>query len=173
MHQLLRRLSGIMLLFTLLCGFFITTTSPAVAQVQSRIDECSAETTDDGRLDVTSIFNPSNFFPLIPAECGLDGEKVVALSFDTLPSVLIRSFGAIASLVFYLSSFYLVWAGVLYSYGGFDASKKADAIRKIQTAGIAIIMILSAYTITNTIVIVLGIGEYTNASVADFFVPAN
>lgn len=170
MNQIARKIASGLLGIMLLTGMFVSISG--YAQFETKTEECGAERTAEGALDVTSIFNPSNFFPIVPEACGTDGAgNTTALSLQTVPSILIRAFGAIASLVFYLSSFYLVYAGVLYSTGGINPSAKQEAINKIRTAGIAMVMILSAYTVTNTIVIVLGLGEYANYSVAEFFVP--
>jgi hypothetical protein len=124
-------------------------------------------------LTIASLFNPANYFPLIPASCGIteDGNGVVPIGLDQVPTILVRAYGALSSLTIYFGLFYLVYAGILYSASGADGSQKAKAIKYMQTVVVAIIMVLSAHIIVNTLIIILGIGEYANKDVASFFTP--
>lgn len=162
--RLFRGRRGIVGAMLLIIGFGVFTSLPG--QAQFAVGNCEEEP-----LTIAALFNPANYFPLIPVDCGTDGEgNALALSIEQAPDVLLRGYGAITSLVLYFGVFYLIYAGILWIVSGVNQSERGKALKAINTAVVSIVLVLSAHIIVNTIVIILGLGQYANMSVADFFV---
>lgn len=123
-------------------------------------------------ISFSQLFNPGNYFPLVPAECGTIGNNNVAaaLPLTAIPIILLRAYGAVSSMVIYLFGFFLVYSGILWISSGVNPAQKAKALTQIQTGLTAVVMILAAYTVVNTIAIVLRIDGVADQNVTDFFV---
>jgi hypothetical protein len=143
--------------------------SPVLAHAQG--GSCQAR-----KIRVTDIFRPSSFLPIV--DCGTDSNgDPVPLSLAVLPNVMIRLFGALASLVFYLFGFIVLFSGIQYTYGGIDGgSSITQAKRNLQDSVIGLVLVLGAYVIINTILVVL-LGSEAKASsvlatdIQSFFTP--
>lgn len=146
--------------FVLIIGLFSFAT-PIIAHA-----ECDWGSID--KITVTSIFIPSSYFPIIPAECGVAGNQPVALTLDDLPPVLIRGFGFLASLIAYLLFFNTVISGLQWIYGGIDGSQATRAKQNLQDGLVGIILILSVYIIVTTILTVLRVPINSNSSFDDY-----
>ena len=163
---ILRRRFALAVVWCFLILNVLSTGASVPAHAQFSSAGCAAEP-----LSIAALISPGNYFPLIPASCGVDANgNAVPLSIQVIPDILIRAYGAITSLVLYFGMFYLIYAGILWITSGLDSSQKGKAIKAIQTATVSIIMVLSAHIIVNTIVIILGLGAYAEMSVGEFFV---
>ena len=163
LNTLRRRLGLVLAACVVMLNLLAIAAVPAHAQFSS--EGCAAEP-----LSIAALISPGNYFPLIPASCGVDAAgNAIPLSIQVIPDILIRAYGAITSLVLYFGMFYLIYAGILWITSGLDSSQKGKAIKAIQTATVSIILVLSAHIIVNTIVIILGIGSYAEMGVAQFF----
>jgi hypothetical protein len=137
------------------------------AQGLSNNPKCTASDLDN----FSNIMNPANFFPLVPAECAIDEDgKAIPLSLELVPVFLLRGYGAISSLVIYIGGILIIVSGLQYILSAGNSSQIRKSIDRLITVATSIIIVLLAYTIVNTIVIMLGLGNYANMSVADFFV---
>jgi hypothetical protein len=119
----------------------------------------------DTTIDVADIFQPGHFVPVIPKTCAVnENGGANALDFSVIPAVLIRSFGLIASTVFYLAIFMFIFSGVQWIYGGIDGQSSAKALRNIQDSVVAMVLIFAAYVITFTILGILKVDVSTDIS---------
>jgi len=108
-------------------------------------------------INITSVFVPANFIPLVPEDCGQEGGKLKALPLSTLPVIIIRLFGFAASLITYLFGLIVIFSGLQWAWGGIDGQSTATAKKNLKNGLIAMLVTFSSYTIINTILIVLNI----------------
>ncbi|NJL96560.1 hypothetical protein HC864_01940 [Candidatus Gracilibacteria bacterium] len=146
---------------------FSITSLPANAQFA---DPASCVTKS---IKIEDIFVTTKFTPLIDSGCGTTSDKKAQpLSLAVLPSVLIRGYGMLASLVFYAFTVSLLFNGLKYIYGGVSADTyryTVEARKGIVTSVFALGMVLGAYIFLFTFMQVLGIDQIANTDVSSFF----
>jgi hypothetical protein len=124
------------------------------AEATPNVDAIKANNCDSSRtsLTIVNLFTPKNFFPVIPEECGgKQGEPPKALGLGAIPVILVRVYGLLASLVFYLFAFNLIFASVRFSYGAFSSGDYEKSFNMIQEGFTSIALVLTAHIIISTI----------------------
>jgi Type IV secretion system pilin len=140
-----------LLTFTLVGTLNITT--------QARCTVSSTPVTIANIIKITD----SSHYPIIPNGC------TGAISPESLPAILIRSYGFISSLGLNLFFFFIVYNGLLWIYSGIDGGQSAGKAKKnIQNAAIGLALIFFAYVFVNTFVTVFVAGG-TIPSIQSFF----
>ncbi|NJK71451.1 MAG: hypothetical protein HC932_04350 [Thermales bacterium] len=121
----------------------IVNSVPANAQFDDP-DACKTKS-----IDIEDIFVTTSFTPLVDEGCGTTSDgKAQPLSLAVLPSVLIRGYGMLASLVFYAFTVSLLFNGLKYIYGGVSNDTfryTVEARKGIVTSVFALGMVLGAY----------------------------
>lgn len=170
---------------TLVVGVFLLL---SFFQIPARAQFDDASGCEKVDISFVELFNPGNYFPLVPEGCGTiskdnaniddavesdlaNANVAAALPLSAIPIILLRAYGALSSMVFYLFGFFLVFSGVQWIAGGVNPEQKAKALKQIQASVTAVVMIISAYVVVNTIAIVLGLQDIANQDVTSFFVP--
>ncbi len=126
----------------------------SVAAATPNVDKIKANdcTSSKTELTVLALMTPSKFFPIIPIECGGNvGEGPKAMSLKALPIILIRVYGLLASLVFFLFGFNLVFASVRFSFGAFQEAEYKNSLNMIQEGATSVALVLLAHLIISTI----------------------
>lgn len=137
-----RGLIIVLLVFSLFNSFSLTVKANAAFQ------DCSEQT----RLNISNLFRPAEFIPVVPESCsGGDNTKATPLSIGSVGVVVIRAYGLVSSLVFYLFFVYILFAGIRWSYAAFNESEAGKAKQSLQEAGISISLVLLAHLIVSTI----------------------
>jgi len=106
------------------------------------------------KLTIGSIIRPGSFFPVIPCALTDDG-KVRPLSPALIPDILVRAFGFIASLTFYLFTGILVLTGVMFIWDGIDGQSRKKAEKNLYDTIWALVLIFGTYTILISILTIL------------------
>jgi hypothetical protein len=160
-----------MLQATVLFLALFSVLSPIFSHAQTRNLEIAPQACQyKKKITFTSILKPTNFTPIIPKECATEADgSARPLTFAVLPDILIRTFGFLASLVFYLFGFIVIFSGIQWMYGGIDGKQDLQAKRNIQDAVWGLILVLGVYMIINTILNVLGVSQYGSTDIASFF----
>ena len=119
-------------------------------------------------LTIANIITPGAFFPVIP--CALDSAgRVQPLSPALIPDIMIRLFGMIASLTFYLFFGILILSGVMFIWDGISGKTRKMAERNLYDTIFALILIFGTYTILITILRLLNFDfAKTNIQFFDF-----
>jgi len=112
------------------------------------LNDCPGQITT---LTITSLLQPTNFVPLIPDSCSGGTTAPEALSLKAIPVIIVRIYGLLASLVFFLTGFNLIFASVRYSYGAFQESEAKNAINSIQESATSVLLVVVAHLIVSTI----------------------
>jgi hypothetical protein len=160
--QILKQISGqtFTQIFRLVCVIFTLffafsgVVSAADTGVKPPLENCSGIKTD---LTITALLKPSTFVPVIPNECSQDVAKngnvtgAKALSLSAFPVILVRIYGLLSSLTFFLTGFNLIFVSIRYSYAAFDPGEATKALGSIQESATSLFLVLSAYIIINTI----------------------
>lgn len=161
-----KKLVAILGLMFLAFGLF----SNLTANAQFSDPAACTETKD---IKITDIFVTTSFTPLLDPACTSDGDGgAQPLSLAVLPSVLIRGYGFMASLVFYVFGITLIVSGLKYIYGGIGDNTERmilDARRDIQNSVMALGIVISSYMLVFTVLQVLGIESLGTTNVSDFF----
>ncbi len=125
-------------------------------KIASKIDGIgdTDPTCGENTISIEKIIAPGAFFPVIPCAVTKDG-KVQPLSPALIPDILVRAFGLIASLTFYLFSGILILSGVMFIWDGIDGQSRKRAERNIIDTLWALLLIFGAYTILITILTLL------------------
>jgi hypothetical protein len=164
----LQKILVILGLFFLSLG--VLTTLPT--HTQSNFSDPAA-CTDTKKITIADIFVTTSFTPLLDPACSSDANgRAQPLSLAVLPSILIRGYGFMASLVFYIFGINLIVAGLRWIYGGIGNNTErqiADAKRSIATSVTAIGLVLGAYLIVFTVLQVLGVESLGSTDVSSFF----
>lgn len=113
----------------------------------------SVSTCGENTISIEKIVTPGAFFPVIP--CAVKDGKVQPLSPALIPDILIRAFGLIASLTFYLFSGILILSGVMFIWDGIDGQSRKKAERNIYDTLWALVLIFGTYSILITILTLL------------------
>ena len=119
--------------------------------VQAQKFDKSCVSADDIQLNISNLFQPNLFIPIIPESCASGNGGAKALSLDLLPIIIIRSYGLLASMVFYLFGFNLVLSGIRWSYASFNPSEAGNALKSIQQSGVSMGLVLVSHLIVSTI----------------------
>jgi hypothetical protein len=112
------------------------------------LNDCEGYATN---LTITALLQPSSFVPLIPNSCSGGTGAPQALSLQAIPVVIVRIYGLLASLVFFLTGLNLIYASIRYSYGAFQESEAKAAINSIQESATSVVLVLTAHIIISTI----------------------
>lgn len=113
-----------------------------------KLNDCPGQETT---LTITSLLKPTSFVPLIPDACSGGTDAPQALSLKAIPIIIVRIYGLLASLVFFLTGFNLIFASVRYSYGAFQESEAKNAINSIQESATSVALVMVAHLIVSTI----------------------
>lgn len=108
------------------------------------------------KITLRELVSPASFTPIIPLNCGTNGNEIIPLSPVLIPVVITRFFGFISSLIFYLVNGVIVFAGIQYIWNGIDGAQVAKAKKNFSDGIFALILILSTYLIIGTILGVIG-----------------
>lgn len=128
----------------------------------STFARCTVSSTPVTIANIISITDPSHY-PIIPNGC------TGAISPESLPAILIRSYGFVSSLALNLFFFFIVWNGLLWIYSGIDNGQSAGKAKKnIQSAAIGLGLVFFAYVFVNTFVTVFVAGGEI-PSIQEFF----
>jgi hypothetical protein len=128
-------------------GLCLPTLQVYAISSSSGISDCNEVT----QLTVVSLLKPTNFVPLVPASCAKDGSGAKALSLGSLPIIIVRAYGLIASTVFFLFGLNFIAAAVRYSYGAFQEGESSKALQTIQESGVSVGLVLTAHIIVSTL----------------------
>lgn len=131
---------------------FSNNTSDKIASKIDGIGDTNP-TCGQNTISIEKIITPGAFFPVIP--CAVKDGKVQPLSPALIPDILVRAFGLIASLTFYLFSGILILSGVMFIWDGIDGQSRKRAERNIIDTLWALVLIFGAYTILITILTLL------------------
>lgn len=127
------------------------------------------ESCGEKTISINSIVTPGAFFPVIPCGLSSDGKDVQPLSPALIPDIMIRAFGMIASLTFYLFTGILVLSGVLFIWDGINGNTRKQAERNLYDTIWALVLIFGTYTILMTILTLLNFDfAKTNVQFFDF-----
>lgn len=114
------------------------------------------------KISLTDIFQFTKFIPIIPKECS--GQ---ALDLQDAGTVLLRLYGFIASLIWYLVSFIVIFSGMMWIWDGIDGNQAAQAKKNLADAAYALLIVFSTFIIINTILgligganLITGIGKF-------------
>jgi len=127
-------------------GFAEKKATPNLDKV--RANDCASAKTP---LTVLALMTPGQFFPIIPNACGGGDGAPQALSLTALPVILVRVYGLLASLVFYLFGFNLIFISIRASYGAFQEAEYKNALNMFQEGVTSIALVLLAHLIISTI----------------------
>jgi hypothetical protein len=127
------------------------------------------------KINFASLFNISNFLPLIPQECSSAEDGVVPLPLNFLFDIIIRTAGFLFSFAFYLLPVAIIVYGARVLLIPFDPTlnksdfTQASTIGRTITAELAqfvtgILIILFSYTVVFTILGTLQIESSTDIS---------
>ena len=114
-------------------------------------------------ITLTDIFQFAKFVPIIPKECS---EK--ALDLQDLGTVLLRLWGFIASLIWYLVSFTVIFSGMMWIWDGIDGKQASQAKKNLSDAVYALLIVFSTFIIINTILGIIG-GTNLTTGLGKFF----
>ena len=118
---------------------------------------CAINKTTIRLIDLPNI---GNFTPIIPINCTTTPDGyAIPISPVVAVQVMVRLFGFLASFIFYLINFVLVYNGLMWVYSGFDGKSQATAKRNIGDLVWALVLLLGAYVIISTIVGLIGAGS--------------
>jgi hypothetical protein len=107
-------------------------------------------------IKVEEIFDPRNFFPIYPENCTTYLGYAIPVSPNLIPHLMIRTFGAIASLSFYLLFPVLILSGLSYQFAGFLGDGLVQTIkRNIRGLMISLGSILCIYLVLGTLLAVI------------------
>jgi len=112
--------------------------------------ECGEKT-----ISIAAIITPGSFFPVIPCAYNNETKEIQPLSPALIPDIMIRAFGMIASLTFYLFFGVLILSGVMFVWDGINGNSRKQAERNIYDTIYALILIFGTYTILMTILSLL------------------
>jgi hypothetical protein len=129
--------------------------------------------TETKSIKITDIFVTTSFTPLVDGACSVDDSGgAVPLSLAVLPSILLRGYGLMASLIFYFFGINLLVGGLRWIYAGISddpARQAAGAKQGIFRSVIALGIVLSSYLIVFTILRLLQIDSLANTDISSFF----
>jgi hypothetical protein len=103
-----------------------------------------------------NIAQPGAFLPLIPPDCAEADGTPQALPISLIGDIMLRGYGLIVSLGFYLIWPVIIFAGLQYMLGGIDQSQTAAAQKTLQNAFIGLILLVSFYMVVFLILGFLG-----------------
>jgi hypothetical protein len=121
------------------------------------------------KITFTSLFNITNFLPLIPEECGVGEDKGVnPLPFYYIFDIIVRGAGLLFSIAFYLLPIGIITYGARVLFLPFDPTLNKNEFQEVTTIGrtitkelaqflTGIIIILFSYTLVFTILSTLQI----------------
>lgn len=122
----------------------------ALTGIGDSTPECGKKT-----IDIKSIITPGEFFPVIPCAYDKTTGQIQPLSPALIPDIMIRAFGMIASLTFYLFFGILVLSGVMFIWDGINGNSRKMAERNLYDTIWALVLIFGTYTILMTILALL------------------
>lgn len=157
-------------------------TIPAFAQGYTAPCEIKAM-----EIKIWSIVNPSNFLPIIPEECGTYKQKgngyeagdIIALPLILLFDVMLRGFGLLFSIFFYMLPIAIMVLGFRFLLISYDPELNKTQFTEITTLArtitkttsqflIGIVVVVFAYTFVFSILNILGISS-PNTDIKSFF----
>jgi hypothetical protein len=95
-----------------------------------------------------NLATPGAFLPIIPADCGQNGDKILALSPVLIPKIAIRLYGLIVSLLFYLLTPVFIIAGVMWVSGGILGENLVNQAREVFGKTVGAIIFVSMFYLT-------------------------
>jgi hypothetical protein len=119
---------------------------------------------DDVAIEIKwwKIIQPGAFLPLVPEDCAQNADGTPkALPISLIADVMIRGYGFLVSLGFYLIFPVILFAGLQYMIGGISESQTAASIKLLQNAFIGLIMLVSFYMIVYLVLGLLGFDTAT------------
>jgi hypothetical protein len=137
--------------------------------------KCNA-VTESKKITFSSLFDLSNFLPLIPESCGIDSnEGVNPLPFFLIFDIIIRTAGFLFSLAFYILPIAVIVYGARVLFVSFDPGLNKSDFTQATTIGrtitrdlsqflTGIIVIVFSYTLVFTILQTLQINITGNSS---------
>lgn len=127
---------------------------------------------DVGQVEVRwwQIASPASFLPVIPANCATeDGvSRPRPLSLNVLPDVLIRLFGFVVSLVWLMLLPTVIFAGIWYTWGGFDGQVGDKPLSLLRSSFLSIMVLFLFYVGVFTILNLLQ-ADFLETNIKDFF----
>jgi hypothetical protein len=117
-----------------------------------------------------NLATPGAFLPIIPADCGQSGDKILALSPVLIPKIAVRLYGLIVSLLFYLLTPVFIIAGVMWVSGGIFGENLVNQAREVfgKTVG-AIIFVSMFYLIVFFVFSLFGAENVLDVDLSQFF----
>jgi len=145
---------------------FATSSLPILAQDQV-FGDCQVQKKE---IKWWSPIRPGDFAPFVPEDCGQDGNKIRALTLNSLPDIVVRVYGFLISLLLYCLVPVNIYAGLLWVWGGIFEGNVATAKKLLTQAFSGLAVVLFFYL---GVFIILSIFEvdtlFTSTSVASFF----
>lgn len=145
------------------------TTTPVDKTAPGTSTTSSTCTVTNSSIKWYSIVTPVDFLPIIPAECGQDGTTIKPLSIKLLPEIIIRLFGFLVALVWYLLLPVFIFAGIWYIWGGIDGTSSGAAMSLLQNSFLSILSLLFFFIIVFTVLSLLGGGAITSTNLSSIF----
>lgn len=117
-----------------------------------------------------SLATPTKFLPIIPDSCSKDGNSIKPASLNAIPAIILRAYGFLCGLAFYLLTPLFAYYGIIYILGGVSSGQTESAKKALQNAFIAIIILSLFYTIVFAALGILGnTTSFESLSLTNFF----
>jgi hypothetical protein len=133
----------------------------AISLININIYAAACPPTDT--ISLTDIFQFAKFLPVIPKACS---DK--ALDLQDLGTVLLRLWGFLASLIWYLVSFIVIFSGMMWIWDGIDGNQAAQAKKNLVDSVYALLIVFSTFIIINTVLSLIG-GTNLTTGLGKFF----
>ena len=171
----------ILALFSVASGTFVQaadSTDPS-ATMKSCSDNYSLDSRQgaggagsEAGIYILDLLAPARFLPIVPqAKCAANTDgSPVPLPIGVLGIVLVRLFGFICGVIFYLVFATIIISGVMFIWDGIDGQQAAQAKKNLADALLALFLVIGTYVIINTILIVIGANPAVrNGNLGSFF----
>jgi hypothetical protein len=151
--------------------FVLTTLSINVMAVviNTPIKKCDVKTP---KITISSMLNLGTFLPIVPENCAKDANgSAIFISPSFLPSLMLRGYGFLVSLIFYSFTPIIIFAGIIKMLSATDfAIKEFNANKIAENATIGLIIAFLAYAGVFTILAIIRVKpEITGANLDSFF----
>ncbi len=153
---------------TLFLGLMFSFLIPVYPAAQFKPAECEVQ---KKTVKWWQFVSPGEFLPIIPEGCGQQGGQVVALSPALLPDIGLRLYGFVVSLMFYLITPVVIFAGLQWTWGGiFGEGEIQKAKELMRNSVLGLVTIVGFYMGLFIILSLLGANEaILNTDIKDFF----
>jgi hypothetical protein len=133
------------------------------------IQECDVKTP---KITISSMLNLGTFLPIVPESCAKDKNgSAVFISPSYLPTLMLRGYGFLVSLVFYSFTPVIIFAGIIKMLSATDfAIKEFNANKIAENAAMGLIIAFLAYASVFTILAIIRVKpEIIGANLDSFF----